>query len=55
MILGHVNMVHYPLVNIDETDDSWQTELDPSLTGQPSKNWETKQESTDAKMMTRGW
>jgi hypothetical protein len=37
MILGHVHMVHYSPVNIDESDDSWQMELDPLLTGQPSK------------------
>jgi hypothetical protein len=37
MILGYVNMVHYSPVNIDETDDIWQMELDPLLTGQPAK------------------
>ncbi len=42
MILDHGNMVHYSLVNIDEIDKSWQMELDPSFTGQPSKNRETK-------------
>jgi hypothetical protein len=29
MILGHVHMVHYSPVNIDESDASWQMELDP--------------------------
>jgi len=37
MILGYVKMVHYPPVNIDETDDSWQMEIDPLLIVQPSK------------------
>jgi hypothetical protein len=34
MILDHVHKVHYSPVNIDESDDR---ELDPLLTGQPSK------------------
>jgi len=42
MILGYVHMVHHSPVNIDGTDDSWQMELDPLLTGQLSKNRETK-------------
>jgi len=42
MILSHVNIMHYSPVNIDETDDSWQMELYPSLTEQRSKNREMK-------------
>jgi truncated hemoglobin YjbI len=37
MILSHGTIVHYSPVNIDETDDSLQMELDPSLTGQRPK------------------
>ena len=42
MILSHVNIVHYSPVNIDETDDSSQMELNPALTEQRSKNREMK-------------
>jgi hypothetical protein len=49
MILGYVHMVHYSLVNIDETNDSWQMELDPLLTSQPSK----KTGKRNRKVLTR--
>jgi len=43
MILGYGNMVHFSPVNIDETDDGWQMEIDASFTSQlPKKNRETK-------------
>jgi hypothetical protein len=42
MILDYVHMAHYSPVNIEENDESWQMELYPLLTGQPSKNRETK-------------
>ncbi len=48
MILGHGTVVHYPPVKIDETEDSWQMELNSLLIRQLSKNRETIQESTDA-------